>query len=35
MSIVAALILGDAVVGAGISSRITIIVVAGSTLSYF
>ena len=35
MSIVAALILGDAVVGAGISSRITIIVVAASTLSYF
>ena len=35
MSIVAALILGDAVVGAGISSRITIIVVAVSTLSYF
>lgn len=35
MSIVAALILGDAVVGAGISSRITIIIVAISTLSYF
>ncbi|MDY2729631.1 spore germination protein [Clostridium sp. HCP1S3_B4] len=35
MSIVAALILGDAVVGAGISSRITIIIVAVSTLSYF
>ena len=35
MSIVAALILGDAVVGAGISSRIKIIVVAASTLSYF
>lgn len=35
MSIVAALILGDAVVGAGIASRITIIVVAVSTLSYF
>lgn len=35
MSIVAALILGDAVVGAGIASRITIIVVAISTLSYF
>ena len=35
MSIVAALILGDAVVGAGIASRITIIVVAASTLSYF
>jgi spore germination protein len=35
MSIVAALILGDAVVGAGIASRVTIIVVAASTLSYF
>lgn len=35
MSIVAALILGDAVVGAGIASRITIIIVAASTLSYF
>lgn len=35
MSIVAALILGDAVVGAGIASRITIIIVAVSTLSYF
>lgn len=35
MSIVAALILGDAIVGAGIASRITIIVVAASTLSYF
>jgi spore germination protein len=35
MSIVAALILGDAVVGAGIASRITIIVVAVSTISYF
>ena len=35
MSIVAALILGDAVVGAGIASRITIIVIAASTLSYF
>lgn len=35
MSIVAALILGDAVVGAGIASRITIIVIALSTLSYF
>ena len=35
MSIVAALILGDAVVGAGIASRITIIVIAVSTLSYF
>ncbi|MGL4773994.1 MAG: spore germination protein [Clostridium sp.] len=35
MSIVAALILGEAAVGAGIASRITIIVVAASTLSYF
>lgn len=35
MSIVSALILGDAVVGAGIASRITIIIVALSTLSYF
>lgn len=35
MSIVAGLILGDAVVGAGIASRITIIIVAVSTLSYF
>lgn len=35
MSIVAALILGDAVVGAGIASRITVISVAASTLSYF
>jgi len=35
MSIVAALILGDAVVGAGIASRTTIIVVAASTISYF
>lgn len=35
MSIVAGLILGDAVVGAGIASRITIIVVAASTLCYF
>lgn len=35
MSIVSALILGEAAVGAGISSRITIIVVAISTLSYF
>ena len=34
-SIVSALILGDAAVGAGIASRITIIVVAISTLSYF
>ncbi|MCR1951870.1 spore germination protein [Clostridium sp. DSM 100503] len=35
MSIVSALILGDAAVGAGIASRITIIVVALSTLAYF
>lgn len=35
MSIVSALILGDAAVNAGIASRITIIVVALSTLSYF
>ena len=35
MSIVSALILGDAAVGAGVASRITIIVVAISTLSYF
>lgn len=35
MSIVAALILGEAAVSAGIASRITIIVVALSTLSYF
>ncbi|MBM6838457.1 spore germination protein, partial [Clostridium saudiense] len=35
MSIVSALILGDAAVGAGIASRITIIVIALSTLSYF
>ena len=35
MSIVSGLILGDAVVGAGIASRITIIVVALSTISYF
>ena len=35
MSIVSALILGEAAVGAGIASRITIIVVALSTLSYF
>ena len=35
MSIVSALILGDAAVGAGIASRITIIVVALSSLSYF
>lgn len=35
MSIVAGLILGDAAVGAGITSRITIIIVAISSLSYF
>lgn len=35
MSLVAALILGDAAVGAGIASKITIIVVAISTVSYF
>ncbi|QAA34677.1 spore germination protein [Clostridium manihotivorum] len=35
MSIVAGLILGDAAVGAGIASRITILVVAISSLSYF
>lgn len=35
MSIVSALILGDAAVGAGVASRITIIVVAISTLCYF
>ena len=35
MSIVSGLILGDAVVGAGIASRITIIIVALSTISYF
>lgn len=35
MSIVSALILGDAAVGAGIASKITIIIVALSTLSYF
>ena len=35
MSIVSALILGDAAVGAGIASRITIIIVALGTLSYF
>ena len=35
MSIVSALILGDAAVGAGIASRITIIIIALSTLSYF
>lgn len=35
MSIVSALILGDAAVGAGIASRITIVIIALSTLSYF
>ncbi|WP_024613843.1 spore germination protein [Clostridium sp. Ade.TY] len=35
MSIVSALILGDAAVEAGITSRITIIIIALSTLSYF
>lgn len=35
MSIVSALILGEAAVGAGISSRITVIVIAISMLSYF
>ncbi|SHE36711.1 spore germination protein [Clostridium fallax] len=35
MSIVAALILGDAAVGAGLASRITILVIAISALSYF
>lgn len=35
MSIVAALILGDAAVGAGLASRITILVIAISTVSYF
>ena len=35
MGIVSALILGDAAVGAGIASRITIVIVAFSTLSYF
>lgn len=35
MSIVSALILGDAAVGAGLASRVTILVVAISTLSYF
>ncbi|MGL4873193.1 MAG: spore germination protein [Clostridium sp.] len=35
MSIVSALILGEAAVGAGIASRITIIVIALSMLSYF
>ncbi|SHK15279.1 spore germination protein [Clostridium cavendishii DSM 21758] len=35
MSIVAALILGDAAVGAGLASRITILIVAISTVCYF
>ena len=35
MSIVAALILGDAAVGAGLASRITILIIAISTVSYF
>lgn len=35
MSIVAALILGDAAVGAGLASRITILLVAISTVCYF
>lgn len=35
MSIVSALILGDAAVGAGLASRTTLIVVAISTVSYF
>ncbi|GIM29463.1 spore germination protein [Clostridium polyendosporum] len=35
MSIVAALILGDAAAGAGITSRVTILVIAVSTVSYF
>lgn len=35
MSIVSALILGDSAVGAGLASRITILIVAMSTLSYF
>lgn len=35
MSIVASLILGDAAVGAGLASRITILVVAMSTVCYF
>lgn len=35
MSIVSALILGDSAVGAGLSSRITILIVAMSTLCYF
>ncbi len=35
MSIVSALILGEAAVGAGLASRVTILVVAISTLSYF
>lgn len=35
MSIVSALILGDAAVGAGIASRITLVVVSISMVSYF
>ena len=35
MSIVGALILGDAAVGAGLASQITILIVALSTISYF
>lgn len=35
MSIVAAMILGDAAVGAGLASRITILVIAISTVCYF
>lgn len=35
MSIVAALILGDAAAGAGITSRVTILIIAVSTVSYF
>lgn len=35
MSIVSALILGEAAVGAGLASRVTILIVAISTLSYF
>ena len=35
MSIVGALILGDAAVGAGLASQITILIVAISTISYF
>ncbi|WP_300382493.1 spore germination protein [Clostridium sp.] len=35
MSIVSALILGDAAVGAGVASRITIVIISLSALSYF